>query len=640
MATQSIGGRTGADEPVSLGVLLLASLTLVTGVLVAAAFLLPRTVGALISGRALLAVGLTFVGSVLAALALLPPADQLGSVASLLTTRTTTAAGDPRDTAAETATADTGERAMEADASERAMEADASERATEADASERATETDRLARLRAEVDPAVLYPGVSLAGLVVVAFLLVPEQTRAAVGLLERLVFTTGSELLLGSVLVFVAAAVVVAVGPWGRVKLGGEEAVPEFSDRAYVAMLFSAGIAAGIVFWGPAEAMLHYGTVPPFLDVQQGSRAAVVGALQYTLFHWGVSAWSTYLVVGLPVAYAAYNLDAPLRISSVLVPLLGDGVVERPIGRLVDVLAVVATLGGLSTTMGFLSSQFLTGIQFRWEVTLGTVAELTLVAGLTGILAVSVRAGVDRGMRRFAALNALAFLVVLGGILLVGPTGFVVGTGSRAVAGYVTEFVPMSLYTGGGEWLSAWTVFYWAWWLSWSPFVGLFLARISRGRRVRTVVLAAVGATSLATLTWFVTVGATALSLQRRGVVDIPGVISEVGVAAAGYPLFDVLPAGDVLLVVFLLLVVTFFITSGDAATHSLAELTTRPGRPSGTLELLLVCLVGVIAAVLLTFGGRGTVRSAAVVTGGPFALVALTALVGFAVALRNHEF
>jgi choline/carnitine/betaine transport len=600
VAVERVTGGRDPEGPFGLGLLLLVSGALVTGALVAAAFLLPATVGALISGRALLGLGLTFAGAVLALLAALPD-------------RT---AGVP-------------------------IGADETAEDTWVGVSAGEWLTARGREIREEVDRPVFVPGVALAAVVVVGFLAVPERTIAAVSALESVVFGTARDLLLVAVLTFVLAAVVLAVGPWGRIRLGGEDATPDFSLPAYLAMLFSAGIAAGIVFWGPVEALLHYDTVPPYLDAAAQSDAAVAGALQYTLFHWGVSAWSVYLAVGLPVAYAAYNRGAPLRVSSVLVPLLGEDAVEHPLGRLVDVLAVVATLGGLSTTLGFLGAQFLAGIEYRWPVDLAG-GEPLLVAGLTVIFAVSAVTGVRRGMRRLSGLNSVAFLALLGALALLGPLGFVATTGAGAVAGYVTEFVPMSLYGatgGGGDWLSAWTVFYWAWWLSWAPFVGLFLARISRGRQIRTVVLASVGATSLATLTWFVVVGGTALSLQHTGTADVLGVIGDAGIPAAGFPVFDAVPLGDLLLVVFLLLVITFFITSADAATRSLALLTSRRADPSASLRAVLAALVGVIAAVLILMGGSGTVQSAAVVVGGPFAVVALVALAGLAVAIYRDR-
>lgn len=603
MAIGRVTGERDPESPYSLGLLLVVSCSLVTGALVAAAFLLPATVGALISGQALLGLGLTFVGALLTVLAALPE-------------RGSGAASPGTDGAASTAG-----------------------QVGDADTTLRERYADRLREAGREVDVPVFGSGVALAALVVVGFLFVPEQTQAAVGALETVVFEFGRGLLLVAVLVFVLAAVVLAAGPWGRLRLGGEAATPEYSLPAYLAMLFSAGIAAGIVFWGPVEALLHYDTVPPFLDAASRSDAAVVGALRYTLFHWGVSAWSVYLAVGLPIAYAAYNRDAPLRVSAVLVPLFGDDIVERPLGRLVDVLAVVATLGGLSTTLGFLSAQFLAGIEYRWGVELGPGGEVLLVAGLTVIVAVSAITGVRRGLRRLSGLNSLAFVGLLGALAAVGPLGFVVTTGSGALAGYATGFVPMSLYgaRSGGAWLSAWTVFYWAWWLSWAPFVGLFLARVSRGRTIRTVVLGSVGATSLATLVWFVVVGGTALSLQHSGSADVLSVIDTAGIPAAGFPVFGAVPLGNVLVVVFLLLVLTFFVTSADSATLSLALLTSRSESPSNTLRALLAALIGAIAMVLILGGGSGTVQSAAVVVGGPFAVVALLALAGLAVAISR---
>jgi choline/carnitine/betaine transport len=593
---QVVGGRD-PEGPFGLGLLLLVSCSLVTGALVAAAFLLPGTVGALISGAALLGLGITFVGSTLTLLAALP--DR----------------GDER--AGNRSTADGRTRFVTV--RERLL--------------------DRLRATRREVDAPVFVSGVALAAAVIVGFLVVPDRTVAAVAAVERVVFQAGRRVLLVAVLAFVAAAVVLAAGPWGRIRLGGAEATPEFSTPAYVAMLFSAGIAAGIVFWGPAEALLHYDAVPPFLDAAPRTEAAAVGALQYTLFHWGVSVWSVYLAVGLPVAYAVYNRGAPLRVSSVLVPLLGPDATTRPVGRAIDVLAVMATLGGLATTLGFVSAQFLTGIEYRWGVALGAGAEVLLVSGLTLIFAVSAATGIRRGIRRLSGLNAGLFLVVTAALAAFGPFEFLAAAGSSAVANYATDFVPMSLYDApaAAGWLSAWTAFYWSWWLSWAPFVGLFLARISKGRTVRSVVLASVGATSLATLVWFVIVGGTAVSLQRSGAADILALIGASGVPAAGFPVFGSIPLGDLPLVLFLLLVFTFFVTSADVATRGLGMLTSDRSSPSPALRSVLAVLTGSIAAVLLPVGGSETVRSAAVVVGGPFAVVALVGLAGLAVALAR---
>jgi glycine betaine transporter len=617
MSVQRLTGGIDQEQSTVLLLLLLLSVWIVTGLFVAAAFLLPQTVGALISGQALLALGMTFAGATLALVAATPG----------------TAPGTPGAGGAAGSANTPVEPVRNGDDP---------------------TVLDRLRATHAELDGQVVYPVVLVAAASTGSFLLWPEGTRSLVDAAETIVLDTGRPLLHGAVLVFVLGVLWLAVGDSGRIRFGGDDATPEYSDGAYLAMLFSAGIAAGIVFWGPAEALFHYDSPPPYVGAESGSAAAIDGALTYSLFHWGVSAWSAYLIVGLPIAYAVYNRGAQLRVSAMLAPLLGTDVVERPLGKLVDVLAVLATLGGLSTTLGFLSAQFLTGIEFHWSISLDPAAQVLFVGGLTGIVIVSVLAGLRQGMRRLSVLNSGVFLFVLVILALVGPTLFILENGGQAVLGYLANFLPMSLYTGdsvasgvlpgvpetaAGDWLEGWTSFYWAWWLSWAPFVGLFIARISRGRRIRTVVFAAGIVTSIATLTWFVVAGATALELQHTGAVDLLAVMSEIDTAVAGYPLFEALPLGNVLLIPFLLLVITFFITSADAATRSLALMTARDGRPSPLLHTALALAIGVIAISLILFGDGAVLQSAAVLTGGPFAVLGLVALFGLVVAVRAES-
>lgn len=581
------------DETFVLWILLLVSVAVVTGSFVAAAVLFPHTVGALISGQALLGLGLGFVGSLLVVLVGWP--------------------SKPLKTGWETANEEA-----------------------------RIQGTDPgwnvLDTLDSEVDRPVFVPGVIVSILVVGLLSVFPARAAAVIAALEGIVLNLGRPVLFAAVFVFVVFALAVAVGPWGRIRLGDDE--PAFSTVGYLAMLFSAGIAAGIVFWGPVEALLHYETVPPYSGVDTRSEEAIVVSLQYTIFHWGLSAWSTYLVIGLPIAYAAYNMGAQLRVSAVLVPILGSDAVERPIGRLVDVLAVVATLGGLSTTLGFVSAQFLAAIDFGWGIGVGPAGTALLILGLTTIVVISTVAGVSRGMGRLSLLNTGVFCLVVVFLLVVGPTGFILGTGSSALVVYVVEFVPMSFFTGegGDDWIANWTAFYWLWWLSWAPFVGLFLARISRGRRIRTVVFGMIGAT-FGTLAWFVVVGSTSLWLQHTGAVDLLALLHAESIAIAGYPLFDAVSLGGFLLGPFLLLVITFIVTSADAATRSLAIVSTGRANPSNPLFVFFGGFIGSIATVLLIFGGQEALESAAILTGAPVAIVGLIAIVGFVVALRDHD-
>jgi len=566
----------------------LFAVCLVTGSFVIGIGLFPiLATGSFISAWAILLAGLTFVGAVLALLAVLPDEEQ--------------------------------------------REGGRSGATTDIEWS--------VTALRDEVDPTVFGAGVLLPAAFVALLLVVPDRMNDVVARTQAVLTGTANPLLFGSVLLFVLFTLALAASPWGRIKLGDESDDPEYSFWSYFAMMFSAGIAAGIVFWGPAEAIYHYSSVPPYLGAAPESAGAATGALQYTMFHWGFSAWSAYLVIGLPVGYFAYTRDAPLRVSTLLTPFLGVDNLESPVAKLVDTLAVFATIGGISTSLGFVSDQLLTGIEYRWDVTVGSTAIVLLIAGITVIFILSVVSGVRRGISRIASLNTGVFLAVLALTFVVGPTAFVLGRGAGAFGNYLLHFFPMSVYTGGasgGDWVSAWTAFYWAWWLSWAPFAGLFLARISRGRRVRTVVLTAVGATSLATLAWFTVIGATSIHLQRTGAADILGIIGSQSVAVSGFPLFSALPLGDVLVLLFLGLVVTFFVTSADSSTLSLALLTGSDS-PSVQLRIFWGILQGAIAVVLIVNGGAATLQSAAIITGGPFALVGLVSVAGMVKAFRG---
>jgi len=463
----------------------------------------------------------------------------------------------------------------------------------------------------------------------------------------------TGTMYLLAFV-VFLLFVVGLLVSPWGSKKLGDVD--PEYSYPLYFSMVFSAGIAAGIVFWGPAEAIYHFEFVPPYVGAEGGSAAAASGAIKYTMFHWGFSPWAAYAAIAIPVAYYAYNHDAPLRVSSLLSPLvglspaltslLGGEDLDGPLAKLVDILAVFATLGGLTTTVGLISQQFLEGTGYAFAAQAGDLGTIAIIAGFTAIFTVSVVTGVKRGIKRIALVNVALFALIAVGIFLVGPTmeiltGTVVGFGS-----YIVELPIMSVYNGetgsligAGDWVGAtWTVFYWAWWLSWAPFVGLFIARISKGRTIREVVVTGVIAPTLATLAWFGIMGNTAIHLQRTGQADILGALGQEGTteAVAAFPLFEALPFGDVLMLGFLGLVITFLVTSADTATLSLSMLTSY-GRESPPTSIRIVWGVafGVVAAVVLLVGGAGSLQQAAIITGGPFAVIAVLGVVAMALDL-----
>ncbi|RLM53842.1 BCCT family transporter [Halobellus sp. Atlit-31R] len=467
-----------------------------------------------------------------------------------------------------------------------------------------------------------------------------PAATAASVDGLTNAVLRGWGPVLLGTVLLSVGYCGVLLFSSWGEIKLGGEDVEPTYTYPTYFALVFTAGIAAGIVFWGPAESLFHYQQPPPYFDAAPRSDAAIGAALVYALFHWGVSAWSAYAVVGIPIAYFVFERGAPLRVSSILTPFLGVDGLDSSWSRLVDTLAVFATIGGVATSIALVSQQFLAGVEYQWGVPPGGLGPVLFVGGLAAVYVLSAVSGLHRGIRRIAGLTVVLFGLFALVLLVVGPSGFVADRGPAALGAYAVNFVPMSLY-GGGSWVTAWTVWNWAWWFSWAPFAGTFLAALSRGRRLRTVAFTSVVATSAATSVWFLVVGGTSLSLQHSGRADVLAAITERGgsEAVAGFPLLSALPLGDLLLFLFLALIVVFIVTSADTSTLIAAILASRRGvAPSrGSIALWGLFQAAVALAVLLV-GGAETLQALAVLTGAPFAALAVLALGGLTLALYRE--
>ena len=439
------------------------------------------------------------------------------------------------------------------------------------------------------------------------------------------------------------AIAVYLMLSPYGRIKLG--ECDPEYSNFSYLTMFFSAGLSAGIVFFGPVEALTHFSSVPPLFagSAEAGTTSAMVPALAYSIFHYGVSAWGGYLAIGIPVAYYAYKMDAPFRTSTVLIPVLGKDNLDGAIGKTIDTLAVVATLGGIATGLGFIATQILTGITYRTGIQFGNVETLLAISGITVIFTLSLVAGIDRGIRRLSDFNVVMMGILLtatlvGGLVMNSISALnVLNTGALAVGTYVQNFFSMSLFTGTGVeggtgWTSFWTVFYWSWWIAWAPFVGLFLARISKGRTIREVLFTALITMTSVSIVWFTVVGGTSMWMQFAGVADILGAVGEFGDGVAGYALFGALPLGALWQPLFLILVVTFFATSADSSTLAVAMLTTG-GRenPSSINRVFWGILQGLIASILVVLGGASALRSSVIITGAPFAVVCVVSLVLF---------
>ncbi|MDJ1434687.1 BCCT family transporter [Halostagnicola sp. A-GB9-2] len=580
---------------------LLAPLCVLSGAVVVLGFFFPELVGETISGRIWLVISLVFFGSGLAYLAVLP-AESDESMSEL----------DP-------------EFLLRV---------------------RRLGLTGTVRGFLSRQDPVTFGVPVAAFALFFLGQLLVPSGTIATVGATQRAVTTYGGWLFVAVMLLAVVFSLYLLVGPWGTVKLGGPDAEPAYTYPVYFTMFFTAGIAAGIVFWGPAEALFHYETPPPYFDAEPQSEAAAGAALTYALFHWGFWAWSAYIAVGVPIAYYVYQRGAPLRVSTILTPFLGVENLDSVWCRIVDLLAIFATIGGIATSIALVGEQFLTGIQFQWDVAFGTVGSVLFVAGLTFVFVVSAQSGVHRGIRRIAAVNLVLFGLFVVLFFAVAPRTVVVESSSRAIGSYAVNAVPMTLHLGNGlvadPWVADWTIWNWAWWFSWAPFAGLFLAALSRGRRIRTVVLTGFVATALATMVWFLLLGSTSLHLQQTSAVDVLAAIDAYGgaEAVAGFPVFEALAISQLFMFLFLALIVVFMATSADTSTLVVAVLATRREfAPTTGAIIFWGIFQGLVAISVLVTGSAEVLQAMAVLTGGPFALVVLIALVGLVGTFYRHE-
>ncbi|QLK27346.1 BCCT family transporter [Natrinema zhouii] len=487
-----------------------------------------------------------------------------------------------------------------------------------------------------EIDLVVFAFGALLTVGVIAAFFINQSAVTDTIGDVYGWVVEYLNWALLVIVFLIVLFLLFLIVGPWGKIKMGDED--PEYSFFSFFAMLYSAGFAAGVVFWGPTEALFYYDNPSPLFGVEGGTAEAIPIAIQQTLFHWALPQLAVFTIMGLAIGYFAYNYEnVPLRVSSALTPILGKENLDGPAAKVVDILAVFATIGGVATSLGFIGSQFIAGLSYQWGIDLGNVGILIVVTTMTLLFTISMVLGVDKGIRRLSNFNMILFVALMLATFILGPTLFLLLLGSQAMGGMIADFTSMSLYTGTGSdggtgWMNSWTVFYWAWALSWSPFAGLFIARISKGRTVREVAFTGIGATSAATIPWFTFVGGTALRYHHNGTADFSSVIANNTPEISGFILFEAFPLGTVFMIAFMILVTTFFITSADSSTLAVSMMTTGgKANPSTINRVFWGVVLGLTAAILMIIGGSdGTsaLQNAVIITGAPFAFVCFLAM------------
>ncbi|WP_454016191.1 BCCT family transporter [Azospirillum sp. Marseille-Q6669] len=425
---------------------------------------------------------------------------------------------------------------------------------------------------------------------------------------------------------------------PYGSIKLGKDDDEPEFSYLTWFAMLFSAGMGIGLLFYGVAEPVLHFAN--PRVG-EAGTPDAAREAMNLAFLHWGLHAWGIYITVGLSLGYFAYRHDLPLTIRSALYPLLGDRLSGWP-GHLVDIVAIVGTLFGIATSLGLGVMQINAGLDYLGLVSVGTVQQMVLIAVITAVATASAVSGVGRGIRRLSELNMLAGLLLLLFVFLLGPSVFLLSTLVESIGRYLWTLPYTSFRTlpyTGAEWQASWTMFYWGWWISWAPFVGMFIARVSRGRTIREFIGGVLFAPVALTFVWFTVFGETAIHMEMFEGGGMAAAVQE-NVPTALFVMLDRLPLSVITSALATLIVVTFFVTSADSGALVIDIIGSGGNQdPPIATRIFWAVLCGVVAAVLLLVGGLQALQTAAVTTALPFAVVMVLMCVGLVTSLRAER-
>ncbi|GGK73299.1 choline transporter [Planomonospora parontospora subsp. parontospora] len=436
----------------------------------------------------------------------------------------------------------------------------------------------------------------------------------------------------------FLVLAVVLALGRFGRIRLGGDDDTPEFTNLAWTAMMFSSGMGIGLMFYGVAEPVTHLLRPPPDLDLVPGSLQAARTAMEYSLFHWTLHPWAVYAVTGMALAYSTFRKGRGNQFSAAFSPLFG-GTPRPNAGRALDLLAMLATVFGTATSLGLGALQVEYGLNELFGIG-GRRLEVIVIIVLTAAFVVSAATGVHGGVRWLSTVNVhlAALLAVL--IFVFGPTVAVLDLIPASLGGYLSDLIPMSSRTGAfmdKAWLGEWTIFYWAWWMSWAPFVGAFIARISRGRTIREFVVGVLLIPSGASLLWFAISGGSAVWLQQSGEADFTRAVAE-GSEAAMFTLLDNLPLDLFTTVIAVVLVALYFVSGADAASLVLGSLSTEGSlRPPRPLVVMWGVLVGAVAMVLLLAGGLKALQQATILVSLPFVIVMLLLCAALVKELRE---
>ncbi len=423
-------------------------------------------------------------------------------------------------------------------------------------------------------------------------------------------------------VLVILFVCVYILFSRYANITLGEEGEDPEFSLPSWFAMLFSAGMGIGLVFWTTAEPISHAFKLTPIHKA--GTQSAINDAMQFSFFHWGIHAWAVYGIVALVFAYFSFHKGYPGLVSATLTPLLGEKAMRGPLGGAIDVLAVIATVTGVAATLGFGALQINEGLHFLFNVPSNFTMQVILIVIATILFTWSAWSGIDKGIKTLSNINMLLAFVVLIGLFIVGPTLYILNTFTNGLGNYIANFFSMSLRIPSGgqkfQWLQNWTIFYWAWWISWAPFVGIFIARVSKGRTIKEFILGVLFVPALVCFIFFAVFGASAIYLQDNHIADIAKAATE----TATFATLQHYPLGFVLSLITLLVIMIFFVTSADSATYVLGMLSSRGDiNPKSFVKVSWGIIMALFAIIMIYTGGIQAIQNLLIIAALPFSVV-----------------
>ncbi|WP_057763496.1 glycine betaine uptake BCCT transporter [Cytobacillus praedii] len=464
-----------------------------------------------------------------------------------------------------------------------------------------------------------------------------PNSFEEATGNLQAFLTTAFGWYYLILVTIIVVFCLFLIFSPIGAIKLGKSDEKPEFSKVSWFAMLFSAGMGIGLVFWGAAEPLSHF-IDPPLAE--GGTSAANKEAMRYTFFHWGIHAWAIYALVALALAYFQFRKEEPGLISATLKPVLGksmDGIA----GTVVDVLAVFATVIGVATTLGFGAAQINGGLSYLFGIPSNFFVQFIIIAVVTVLFMISAWSGLGKGIKYLSNANMLLAVALLILMFITGPTLLILDMFTDSIGSYIQNIIQMSfriapLNEEHRTWINNWTIFYWAWWISWSPFVGIFIARVSRGRTIREFIIGVLLLPALVSFFWFAVFGTSSIEVQNAGTVDLTKYATE----EVLFAVFSQFPWSMVLSIVAIILVSTFFITSADSATFVLGMQTTNGSlTPPNQVKLTWGIAQSTVALILLYSGGLQALQNALIAAAFPFSFIMLLMMISLYRSLSKEK-